>query len=172
MYLKRRKLAWVIFGVMTLGFILLLFNAVYYEMNGNPAIAKMGIAQPLGSMEGKEVRFGPAASAYWAVTTTVTSNGSVNSMHDSFTPLAGMSALLGMMINAFYGGVGVGFLNFYIFIIIAVFISGLNGRPNTGVFRQEDRSKGNEDRFHYCIAASIAYSCRHCIVILFICSQS
>ncbi len=123
--LKRKKFAWMVFGVMTLGFLLLLFNAVYFEMQGNPAIAKMGIAQPLGSMEGKEVRFGPAASAYWGVTTTVTSNGSVNSMHDSFTPLAGMSALLGMMINSFYGGVGVGFLNFYIFIIIAVFISGL-----------------------------------------------
>jgi K+-transporting ATPase ATPase A chain len=123
--LKRKKFAWMIFGVMTLGFLLLLFNAVYFEMHGNPAITKMGIAQPLGSMEGKEVRFGPAASAYWGVTTTVTSNGSVNAMHDSFTPLAGMSALLGMMINSFYGGVGVGFLNFYIFIIIAVFISGL-----------------------------------------------
>jgi K+-transporting ATPase ATPase A chain len=85
----------------------------------------MGISQPLGSMEGKEVRFGPAASAYWAVTTTVTSNGSVNSLHDSLTPLSGMSCLLGMMINSFYGGVGVGYLNFYIFIIIAVFISGL-----------------------------------------------
>jgi K+-transporting ATPase ATPase A chain len=76
-------------------------------------------------MEGKEVRFGSAASAYWEVTTTVTSNGSVNSMHDSFTSLGGMSALLGMMVNCFYGGVGVGYLNFYIFIIIAVFISGL-----------------------------------------------
>ncbi|MCW3087919.1 MAG: kdpA, partial [Sediminibacterium sp.] len=85
----------------------------------------MGIAQNLGSMEGKEVRFGSAASAFWGITTTCTSNGSVNAMHDSFTPLTGMCALLGMMINSFYGGVGVGFLNFYIFIIIAVFISGL-----------------------------------------------
>ena len=56
-------------------------------MNGNPAISQMGITQNLGSMEGKEVRFGPAASAYWGITTTVTSNGSVNAMHDSFTPL-------------------------------------------------------------------------------------
>jgi K+-transporting ATPase, KdpA len=123
--LKRKRFAWMVFGVMTVGFLLLLLNAVYFEMHGNPMIAKMGISQPLGSMEGKEVRFGPAASAYWEVTTTVTSNGSVNAMHDSFTPLAGMSALLGMMINSFYGGVGVGYLNFYIFIIIAVFISGL-----------------------------------------------
>jgi K+-transporting ATPase ATPase A chain len=123
--IKRRKFARMIFAVMTVGFLLLLFNAVYNEMHGNPLIAKMGISQPLGSMEGKEVRFGPAASAYWGVTTTVTSNGSVNAMHDSFTPLSGMSCLLGMMINSFYGGVGVGYLNFYIFIIIAVFIGGL-----------------------------------------------
>ena len=124
-YLNRRKLAWTIFGVMTLGFMLFLLPSVYLEMKGNPAISHMGITQNLGSMEGKEVRFGPAASAYWGIVTTVTSNGSVNAMHDSFTPLTGMFALLGMMVNAFYGGVGVGFLNFYIFIIIAVFISGL-----------------------------------------------
>ncbi len=123
--IKRRKFAWMVFAVMTVGFLLLLGTAVYNEMHGNPMIAKMGISQPLGNMEGKEVRFGPAASAYWGVTTTVTSNGSVNSMHDSFTPLAGMSAMLGMMVNSFYGGVGVGYLNFYIFIIIAVFIGGL-----------------------------------------------
>jgi potassium-transporting ATPase potassium-binding subunit len=122
---RRKKFAWMVFGVMTTGFLLLLVTAVYNEMNGNPMIAKMGISQPLGSMEGKEVRFGPAASAAWAVSTTVTSNGSVNSMHDSMTPLGGMSCLLGMMVNSFYGGVGVGYLNFYIFIIIAVFISGL-----------------------------------------------
>ena len=159
--LKRKKLAWMIFGVMTLGFLLLLGNAVYQEMHGNPMIAKMGIAQPLGSMEGKEVRFGPAASAYWAVTTTVTSNGSVNSMHDSLTPLAGMSALLGMMINSFYGGVGVGFLNFYIFIIIAVFISGLNGRSNAGISGKESRSEGDEDRVHHRIAAYFTDSVRN-----------
>ena len=124
-YLNRKKLAWIIFGVMTLGFMLFLLPSVYLEMKGNPAISHMGITQNLGSMEGKEVRFGPAASAYWGIATTVTSNGSVNAMHDSFTPLTGMFALLGMMVNAFYGGVGVGFLNFYIFITIAVFISGL-----------------------------------------------
>lgn len=123
--LQRKKLAWIIFGVMTVGFLLLLIPSIYYEMQGNPAIAKMGIMQNLGSMEGKEVRFGPAASANWAIYTTCTSNGSVNAMHDSMTPLTGMFTMLGMMINSFYGGVGVGFLNFYIFIILAVFISGL-----------------------------------------------
>ncbi|MBN9381070.1 MAG: potassium-transporting ATPase subunit KdpA [Chitinophagaceae bacterium] len=123
--LKRKKFAWMVFGVMTAGFLIFVIPSIYFEMKGNPAIAGMGIHQPLGSMEGKEVRFGPAASAFWAVTTTVTSNGSVNAMHDSLTPLTGMFALWGMMINSFYGGVGVGFLNFYIFMIIAVFISGL-----------------------------------------------
>ncbi len=123
--IRRKKLAWVIYGVMTAGFLMLVIPSIISEMHGNPAIARMGIQQNLGSMEGKEVRFGPAASAYWAVNTTCTSNGSVNAMHDSMTPLTGMAALLGMMVNSFYGGVGVGFLNFYIFIIIAVFISGL-----------------------------------------------
>jgi K+-transporting ATPase ATPase A chain len=123
--LKRRKLAFMIYGVMTAGFLCLVVPAIYYEMNGNPAIAEMGISQNMGSMEGKEVRFGSAASAYWAINTTCTSNGSVNAMHDSMTPLTGMFALLGMMINSFYGGVGVGFINFYVFIILAVFIGGL-----------------------------------------------
>jgi len=123
--LRRKRLALVILGVMTVGFLLFLIPSLYFEMKGNPAIGHLGAVQQTGSMEGKEVRFGPAASAYWAITTTVTSNGSVNAMHDSLTPLTGMFTLWGMMINSFYGGVGVGFLNFYIFIIIAVFISGL-----------------------------------------------
>ncbi len=123
--LKRKRLAWIIFGVMTTGFFLLLVPSVISELHGNPAIAKMGIQQTMGSMEGKEMRFGSAASAGWAIITTCTSNGSVNAMHDSMTPATGMFAMLGMMVNAFYGGVGVGFLNFYIFIILAVFISGL-----------------------------------------------
>jgi potassium-transporting ATPase potassium-binding subunit len=123
--LKRKRFAWTIFGVMTIGFFLLMVPAVITEMKGNPAITKMGIQQKAGNMEGKELRFGSAASAYWAVNTTVTSNGSVNAMHDSMMPLTGMFCMLGMMVNSFYGGVGVGFLNFYIFMILAVFISGL-----------------------------------------------
>jgi K+-transporting ATPase ATPase A chain len=124
-YLNKKKLAWVIFGVMTVGFLCVLIPSIRAEVNGNPAIAHLGISQPNGSMEGKEVRFGPAASAYWGICTTVTSNGSVNAMHDSMMPVSGMGQLFDMMVNCFYGGVGVGFLNFYIFIIIAVFISGL-----------------------------------------------
>ncbi|MGZ3945841.1 MAG: potassium-transporting ATPase subunit KdpA [Mucilaginibacter sp.] len=124
-YLDKKKLAWVIFGVMTVGFLVMLFTSLRAEVGGNPSIAHMGISQPGGAMEGKEVRFGPAASAYWGITTTVTSNGSVNAMHDSMMPLSGLGQMFDMMINSFYGGVGVGYMNFYIFIIIAVFISGL-----------------------------------------------
>jgi K+-transporting ATPase ATPase A chain len=123
--LKRKKLSWMIFGVMSIGFILLTIPTILFEMHGNGNIAAMGITQNMGSMEGKEVRFGSAASAYWSIATTVISTGSINSMHDSFTPLSGMNQLLAMMINSFYGGCGVGMLNFYIFIILAVFISGL-----------------------------------------------
>ncbi|RDC65932.1 potassium-transporting ATPase subunit KdpA [Adhaeribacter pallidiroseus] len=124
-YLNRKKLAWVIYGVMTTGFLLLLIPTIIAETNGSPAISQMGIAQQLGNMEGKEIRFGATASAYWSIVTTVISTGSVNSMHDSFMPVSGLMQLLAMMTNAFYGGCGVGILNFYIYIIIAVFISGL-----------------------------------------------
>jgi len=123
--IKRKRFAWMVFGVMSLGFILMVTPTIYYEMGGNHEISHLGISQHLGNMEGKEIRYGSAASAYWSISTTVTSNGSINSMHDSFLPLSGMFQMLGMQINSFYGGVGVGFLNFYIFIIIAVFISGL-----------------------------------------------
>ncbi|EDM34187.1 potassium-transporting ATPase, subunit A [Pedobacter sp. BAL39] len=124
-FVRRRKLAWIIFGVMTIGLFLLLIPTVSSELGGNPALAKMGISQTTGAMEGKEVRFGPAISAYWSTVTTIVSTGSVNSMHDSTMPLTGAWQLLGMMINAFYGGCGVGILNYFIYLIIAVFISGL-----------------------------------------------
>lgn len=124
-YVKRRKFAYVIFGVMTLGMLCLLIPSVWSEVHGNPEIARMGITQSTGAMEGKEVRFGPAITAYWGTVTTIISTGSVNGMHDSYMPLTGLMQLLGMMVNAFYGGCGVGFLNYYIYIIIAVFISGL-----------------------------------------------
>lgn len=124
-FLRRRKLSLMIFGVMTLGFLLLVIPNMVFETQGNPALAAMGIDQSHGAMEGKEVRNGAASSAYWSILTTVISTGSVNAMHDSTMPLSGMNELLAMMVNAFYGGCGVGILNFYIFIIIAVFISGL-----------------------------------------------
>ena len=124
-YIKRRKFSYVIFGVMTLGMLCLLIPTIVYELNGNPLITQMGIDQSAGAMEGKEVRFGAAVSGYWSIVTTIISTGSVNSMHDSSMPLSGMMQMLGMMVNAFYGGCGVGILNYLIYVIIAVFISGL-----------------------------------------------
>lgn len=124
-YLNRRRLSWMIFGVMTVGFLSLAIPNVALEMRGNPAIEEMGIDVSSGAMEGKETRIGAAASGFWSIATTVISTGSVNSMHDSTMPLSGMNELLAMIINCFYGGVGVGILNFFVFIIIAVFISGL-----------------------------------------------
>lgn len=124
-FLRRKKLAWMIFTVMTVGFLLLAIPNIIMETKGNPAITAMGIDNSLGAMEGKEVRIGAAASGFWSIVTTVISTGSVNAMHDSSMPLSGMNELLAMMINAFYGGCGVGLLNFFIFIILAVFISGL-----------------------------------------------
>jgi K+-transporting ATPase ATPase A chain len=124
-YLNKKKLSWIFFGIMTSIFLVFVITTVYFETAGNPEIAKLGISQNMGSMEGKEVRFGAAASAYWGVTTTSTSCGAVNSMHDSQTPMSGAIYLLDMMINALYGGVGVGFINFFVYVIIAIFISGL-----------------------------------------------
>jgi potassium-transporting ATPase potassium-binding subunit len=124
-YIKRKKFAYIIFAVMTVGMLFLTVPAIHWEVSSNPAIAKLGIAQPTGAMEGKEVRFGAALSGYWSIVTTIISTGSVNSMHDSAMPLSGMMQMLGMLINAFYGGCGVGILNYFIYIIIAVFIGGL-----------------------------------------------
>ena len=124
-YINRKKFAWVTFIVMTLGMLCLLIPTIVSEVKGSPAIANLGISQTTGAMEGKEVRFGPASSGYWSILTTVISTGSVNSMHDSAMPLSGLMQLLGMMVNAFYGGCGVGWLNYFIYVIVAVFISGL-----------------------------------------------
>lgn len=125
LFIRRKKLAWVTFGVMMLGVLMLMIPSITSEISGNPLIAKMGVSQVTGAMEGKEVRFGPAATAYWSTLTTVTSTGSVNGMHDSTMALTGLWQLLAMMINSFFGGCGVGVLNYFIYVIIAVFISGL-----------------------------------------------
>lgn len=124
-FINRRKLGWAIWCVMTLGFLILCIPNIIMEMNGNPNITAMGVSPALGAMEGKEVRFGAPSSAYWSIATTVISTGSINSMHSSYMPLSGMNMLLAMMTNCFYGGCGVGILNYFIFIILAVFVSGL-----------------------------------------------
>jgi potassium-transporting ATPase potassium-binding subunit len=122
-FLKRRGVGMMILSVMTLGSILLTLAVVAAENQPNAAFN--GLAASGANMEGKEVRFGATASALWGTLTTQTSNGSVNAMHDSFTPLGGMVPLLGMLINETYGGVGVGMINFFLFLFLTVFIAGL-----------------------------------------------
>jgi K+-transporting ATPase ATPase A chain len=107
-------------------------SAMALETNGNPRLDDFGVDQVTsadqagGNMEGKEVRFGPSASGLWAASTTGTSNGSVNSMHDSFTPLGGGVALMHMMLGEVSpGGVGVGLNGVLIMVILSVFIAGL-----------------------------------------------
>jgi K+-transporting ATPase ATPase A chain len=123
--LGRRRLAVVIFATMLAIYLPMVVFGVAQETGGNPKLAAMGVDQSTGSMEGKEVRFGAGLSALWGVTTTVTSNGSVNSMHDSWTPLGGLMPLVGMWLNNIFGGVGVGFINMLIFVIVAVFVAGM-----------------------------------------------
>ena len=123
---------WALLTVMTIIFVALLSVAVWSEQGGNPAFAAMGIDQtqtninPGGNMEGKEVRFGIVNSALWATATTAASNGSVNSMHDSFMPLGGLVPMWLMQLGEIiYGGVGSGLYGMLAFVIIAVFVSGL-----------------------------------------------
>ena len=123
--LARPRFAIVIYATMLALYLPMVVVAVAEEAGGNPAIARMGVDQSTGSMEGKEVRFGAGLSAFWAVTTTVTSNGSVNAMHDSMTPLGGLVPMVGMWLNNIFGGVGVGFINMLIFVIVAVFVAGM-----------------------------------------------
>lgn len=124
-YIGKPKVGYAFFAAMTVVFLTFVAVTVYFESQGNPKLIEFGIDNSSGSMEGKEVRIGSVASAFWGVSTTSTSNGSVNSMHDSQTPISGGVYILDMMINAIYGGVGVGFINFFVFVVIAVFISGL-----------------------------------------------
>ena len=124
-YTRRRKLGYSIYGVMLFAFLVGVVINVSQEMGGNPRIDALGIAQDNGAMEGKEVRIGSGATGLWSIVTTVTSNGSVNGMHDSTMPLSGLMEMLNMQINTWFGGVGVGWMNYFTFLIIAVFISGL-----------------------------------------------
>jgi K+-transporting ATPase ATPase A chain len=91
----------------------------------NPGLADLPVDQPTGNLEGKELRFGPAAGPTWAAATTCTSNGSVNCMHDSLNPLAGLTPLAGMWLNCNFGGVGVGLINFLVYLVAGVFFAGL-----------------------------------------------
>ncbi len=122
--LKDAKHAAVIYGVMLSILIVAVVVAVSAELN--PSAATEGLPVVQGpNMEGKEVRFGPVASATWAAITTSTSNGSVNSMHDSLNPITGMVPMSLMMLNVVFSGIGAGFENMLMYIIVAVFLAGL-----------------------------------------------
>ena len=123
---------WAVLTAMTIIFVALLALCVSAEQSGNPAFSKLGVDQNAsalhsgGNMEGKEVRFGIVNSALWATATTAASNGSVNSMHDSYTPLGGLVPMWLMQLGeVIYGGVGSGLYGMLIFAIIAVFVAGL-----------------------------------------------
>ncbi len=129
---KDTRQAWAVFAAMSLLFLAGVFICYPAEQAGNPNLTKLGVqgvpsnAQSGGNMEGKEVRFGIAPSALWAVATTDASNGSVNSMMDSFTPIGGLVALFNIQTGeVIFGGVGSGLYGMLLFAIIAVFIAGL-----------------------------------------------
>ena len=114
-----------IFAAMGIIFLIGLSVCFWAETQGNPALADVGLSQSMGSMEGKEVRFGIAQSAMFTTTTTSFTTGTVNNMHDTLTPLGGMIPLLHMMLNVVFGGKGVGLMNMIMYAILAVFICGL-----------------------------------------------
>ncbi|HLF98153.1 MAG TPA: potassium-transporting ATPase subunit KdpA [Methylococcaceae bacterium] len=117
---------WAILAAMTVMFVALLFVSVPAEQSGNPVLNALGVDPAGGNMEGKETRFGIVNSALWAVATTAASNGSVNAMHDSFTPLGGMIPMWLMQLGeVIYGGVGSGLYGMIVFAIVAVFVAGL-----------------------------------------------
>ena len=114
-----------IFLAMGILFLVGLSLCYWAESQGNPLLAQIGLDQSMGSMEGKEVRFGIAQSALFTTVTTSFTTGTVNNMHDTLTPLGGMVPLLHMMLNVVFGGKGVGLMNMILYAILAVFICGL-----------------------------------------------
>ena len=123
---RDRRQGWAVLAAMTVVLVGILGVGLVAESQGNPVLTALGVDQSVGNMEGKEVRFGVANSALWAVITTAASNGSVNSMHDSFMPLGGLAPMLLMQLGeVIFGGVGSGLYGMLAFALVAVFLSGL-----------------------------------------------
>jgi potassium-transporting ATPase potassium-binding subunit len=120
----RMRHATIVFAVMSVLLVTTVGLAVHFEDAPTAAFAGLPV-QASGNLEGKELRFGFAAGPLWETLTTATSNGSVDSMHDSFNPLTGLIALAGMWMNVTFGGVGVGLINLFLYIIVGVFICGM-----------------------------------------------
>jgi K+-transporting ATPase ATPase A chain len=120
----RIRHAGVVFGVMMALLLVKVSGAVWFEQAPTQAFASLPI-EHTANLEGKELRFGPTTGPLWAVITTATSNGSVGAMHDSLNPMTGVFPMIGMWLNATYGGVGVGMINMFVYIVLAVFIAGM-----------------------------------------------
>lgn len=129
--INKGKISWIgrqarpLFIVMASLFVIGLSVCLWAEKAGNPILENIGLNQSMGSMEGKEVRFGVEQSALFTTVTTAFTTGSVNNMHDTLTPLGGAVPLVNMMLNVVFGGKGVGLMNMILYAILAVFICGL-----------------------------------------------
>lgn len=123
-FVKDQRQGWALFAAMSVLFVVGFSTAYVAESTGNPIVHALGVAGP--NMEGKETRFGAAASALFGTISTDTSTGAVNSMHDSWTPLGGLVPLLNMQLGEIvFGGVGTGLYGMLIFVVLTVFIAGL-----------------------------------------------
>ncbi len=143
---------WALFAAASLMFLVGVFVCYPAEQGGNPLLSKLGIqttasaTQAGGNMEGKETRFGIAATTLFATITTDASCGAIIGQHDSFVPIAGLVPLFNMMTGeVIFGGVGAGLYGILLYAIVAVFIAGLMVGQNAGIYRQEDRTKRSED---------------------------
>lgn len=121
----RIKHGFVIFAVMLAFVLIKVSGSVAFESAPTQAFADLAITQDVGNLEGKEMRFGANGGPLWAVLTTATSNGSVGSMHDSLNPMTGLMPMVGMWLNESFGGVGVGMINMFLYIVVAVFVAGM-----------------------------------------------
>lgn len=123
--INRPRHAMVLFGVMAALLAIKLTAAVTFESAPTQAFADLAVQQDVGNLEGKELRLGAITGPLWAVLTTATSNGSVGAMHDSLNPLTGLVPMAGMWLNETFGGVGVGMINMFLYIALAVFVAGM-----------------------------------------------
>jgi potassium-transporting ATPase potassium-binding subunit len=123
---RDQRHGWAVWGAMAILFFAGVTACYHFEAQGNPALAGLNVSQPLGNMEGKEVRFGVSASALYATVTTDASCGAVNSMHDSFTPLGGLVPLANIQLGeVVFGGTGAGLYGMLVYVVLTVFIAGL-----------------------------------------------
>ncbi len=124
-YLNAKRFSKIVFFVMLAGLLLITIPIIIQETGGNHALTAMGIDNSSGNMEGKELRFGAFYSAFYSGVNMVIPAGTVTGMHDSYMPLGGVFMLIGMQVDAFFGGLGTGWINMFIYLLIAVFIATL-----------------------------------------------